>query len=219
MAFLTDKAHAKSIAETRLGPDFIIPTLWLGLHLPEVAPWRMPFVVKANHGCNQFVVVRTDADYTRARKVAPRWLEKTYGVWLDEWHYGAARRLILVEPYVGGAQLPLDYKVYVFGGRAEIIQLHTGRGDRHRWTQFDRNWHPLSKQPTDLAPPPRLADLLAGAEEMARDRDFVRVDFYCEGNSLLFGEYCLYPGSGLDPFKPDSLDLMLGKRWAESLRR
>ena len=217
LALLTDKAHAKSIAEIRLPADTIIPTLWLGLDLPEAAPWPMPFVVKANHGCNQFVIVRTDADYQRARNIAPSWLRKVYGTWLGEWHYGSARRLILVEPYIGGEQLPLDYKVYVFGGRAQIVQVHTGRGRNHRWSQFDRNWRPLSDQPIDRAPPPRLADLLLAAEVMAREWDFVRVDFYCTDSSLLFGEYCLFPGSGLDPFKPDTLDLMLGRRWSSAV--
>ncbi len=222
LAALTDKAHAKTIAEARLSADYAIPVLWLGQHLPEVAPWAMPFVVKANHGCKQYVIVRTAADYAAARKVSPRWLREAYGTWLDEWHYGAARRLILVEPYIGGAQLPLDYKVYVFGGRAEIVQVHTGRAGKHRWTQYDRNWQPLSEQQrseqsADRAAPSRLADLLAAAEAMARGWDFIRVDFYCEGDRVLFGEYCLFPGSGLDPFRPDSLDLMLGLRWTDAL--
>ena len=174
----------------------------------------MPFVVKANHGCGQFVVVRTVADYARARAAAPRWLGRAYGGWLDEWHYAAARRLVLVEPFIGGAALPLDYKVYVFGGRAEVVQLHTGRGRDHRWTQYDRDWTPLSDKVIDAPPPSRLGDMLRSAEAMAGDEPFLRVDFYCEGERLLFGEYCLYPGSGLDPFTPDSLDVALGERWA-----
>ena len=227
LAALTDKAHGKTIAETRLPGDYIIPLLWLGSNLPETAPWAMPFVVKANHGCKQCIIVRTATDYAVARKISPRWLEQTYGTWLDEWHYGSARRLILVEPYIGGAQLPVDYKVYVFGGRAEIVQVHTGRAGKHRWTQYDRNWQPLSErplseqalseQPPVQAAPARLADLLAAAEIMARGWDFIRVDFYCEGDRVLFGEYCLYPGSGLDPFRPDALDLTLGMRWSDAL--
>jgi len=178
----------------------------------------MPFIVKANHGCGQFVVVRSAADYTRARKVAPRWLAKVYGAWLDEHHYGAARRLVLVEPYIGGVELPLDYKVYVFGGRAEMVQVHTGRGRTHRWTQFDRDWTPLSSNPVAVEAPPLLGDMLAAAEAMAGDEDFLRVDFYCEGGRLSFGECCLYPGSGLDPFTPDTLDLRLGERWSATAR-
>ncbi|WP_309601420.1 ATP-grasp fold amidoligase family protein [Sphingomonas sp.] len=216
LALLTDKAHSKAIAEARLGSARTIPTLWLGEALPEVAPWKMPFIVKANHGCGQFVVVRTNADYDRAKAAAPRWLKRAYGGLLDEWHYGAARRLVLVEPYIGGPKLPMDYKVYVFGGRAALVQVHAGRGADHRWTQFDRDWMPLSDDPIDARKPDCLAEMLAAAETMAGDEPFLRVDFYCENGALSFGECCLYPGSGLDPFTPDSLDLKLGALWTQS---
>jgi hypothetical protein len=214
LAKLTDKAQSKAIAEARLGAEHVIPTLWLGEQLPEVAMWNFPFIVKANHGCRQFVVVRGEADYARAKSRAPRWLARAYGGWLDEWHYGAARRLILVEPYIGGAELPLDYKIYVFGGRAEVVQVHVGRGAAHRWIQFDRAWLPLSNDRIDAPPPGGLNEMLAAAEAMAGQEDFLRVDFYCEDGQLLFGEYCLFPGSGLDAFRPDTLDRLLGDRWA-----
>ena len=213
-AKLTDKAHSKELAAARIGSEHVIPTLFLGRTLPPVAPWPMPFIVKANHGCGQFVVVRTSADYVRARLVAPLWLGRAYGGMLDEWHYGAARRLLLVEPFISGKALPLDYKVYVFAGRAEVVQLHVGRGRNHRWTQYDRDWAPLSDDPIDSEAPALLAEMLAAAEAMAGSEDFLRVDFYCENGRLSFGECCLYPGSGLDRFRPDALDLALGKRWS-----
>ena len=214
LALLTDKAHSKCIAEGRIGTEHVIPTLFLGHVLPAVVPWPMPFIVKANHGCGQFIVVRSAADYARARAVTPLWLARPYGGILDEWHYSAARRLLLVEPYIGGTVLPLDYKVYVFGGRAEVVQLHVGRGRHHRWTQYDRNWTPLSHDPIEANPPVKLVELLAAAEAMAGQEEFLRVDFYCEDGRLSFGECCLYPGSGLDPFRPDALDLALGERWS-----
>ena len=213
LALLTDKAHSKRVAQERIGKAHIVPTLWLGRNLPQVAPWPMPFIVKANHGCGQFVVVRDEADYRRAQTIAPGWLSRAYGGMLDEWHYRTARRLLLVEPYIGGTLLPLDYKVYVFGGRAEVVQIHVGRGGRHRWTQYDRDWTPLSDDPIAAPPPSRLCEMLAAAEAVAGDTDFLRVDFYCQDDQLWFGECCLYPGSGLDPFRPDALDLMLGARW------
>ena len=57
--------------------------------------------------------------------------------------------------------------------------------------------------------------MIAAAERLAGDRHFLRVDFYEHEGRALFGEFCLYPGSGLDPFSPGSLDLWLGSRWAE----
>lgn len=210
LALLTDKLHAKTLAG-----ELAVPTLWSGTQLPTEPPADLPLIVKANHGCNQFIVVRSLADWQQARRIAPRWLDRSYGRLLDEWHYESARRLLVVEPFLGGAGavLPNDYKVYVFGGRAEIVQLHVDRASRHRWTQFDREWHPLSEDPIEAAPPATLAQMLAAAERLAGSRDFLRVDFYEVGGQLWFGEFCLFPGSGLDPFRPAGLDCHLGGLW------
>ena len=215
LARLTDKAWSKERVEA-IAPGLSVPTLWEGVDLPLEPPAPLPLVVKANHGCNQYRIIRTIADWDEARRLAPGWLTRTYGFWLDEWHYTAARPLLLVEPFLGGegAPLPLDYKVYVFGGRAEVVQLHAGRGVCHRWTQFDREWSALSSDPLPAPPPSHLAEMLEQAERLAVGFDFLRVDFYEVEGRLWFGEFCLFPGSGLDPFQPDSLDARLGVCWS-----
>ena len=221
LALLTDKMFAKAHAADVIGQEHIIPTIWHGYTLPQHAPWPRPFIVKANHGCKQFVVVRNDADWQAALRQAPRWLRKPYGQWLDEWHYTQARRMLLVEPFIGtAASLPLDYKVYVFGGVARCVQVHVGRGTDHRWVQFDREWQQLSStsQEGGFDRPDTLLPMLAAAEAIAGRRDFLRVDFYEVGGVLFFGETCLFPGSGLDPFSPASLDTELGHHWANARR-
>ena len=215
LARLTDKSVAKRVAADLLDPSFIIPTLWYGRELPELPPAPLPLIVKANHGCNQFIVVETPDDWQRARLVSSRWLASCYGRWLGEWHYGAAYRGIIVEPFRGErGELPLDYKIYVFGGRAEMVQVHQGRRAKHRWSQWGRDWQPLSANARDVEPPRSLVTMLAAAERLAGTRDFLRVDFYEIDGQPLFGEFCLFPGSGLDPFDPVALDLRLGALWA-----
>jgi hypothetical protein len=215
-AKLTDKLYAKEHAAARIGRDLAVPTLWSGTRLPRDPPAALPLIVKANHGCNQYRVIRTAADWARARRRTAGWARRTYGEWLDEHSYRAARKLLLVEPFLGGegAPLPVDYKVYVFGGRAALIQVHEARGTRHRWTQFDRSWNRIGGADSSAAPPLTLEAMLCGAEACARGMDFLRVDFYEVGGRLWFGEYALYPGSGLDPFQPDSLDFDLGRLWS-----
>lgn len=213
-ARLTDKLYGKSLAATALGDEMVIPTLWLGSELPPVAPWPMPFIVKANHGCGQYVVVRDATDYIRARHQSPRWLRRAYGGWLDEWHYRLARRLLVVEPFISGDNLPLDYKIYVFGGRASMVQLHECRGTVHRWSQYDCHWRALSTEASPAPPPASLLAMIAAAERLGDGHDFVRVDFYEVDGRALFGEFCLFPGSGLDPFDPPSIDDWLGAQWS-----
>ncbi len=215
LARLTDKAHSKHLVAGALGEGMVIPTLWDGVDLPLDPPWPMPFIVKSNHGCNQYIVVHGAADYRRARREAPGWLTRAYGGWLDEWHYRAARRSLLVEPYLGAPDaLPLDYKFYVFGGRAVMVQLHEGRGAEHRWSQYDLDWRRLSMAASTAPPPASLDTMRVAAERLGAGFDFLRIDLYEIGGRPLFGEYCLFPGSGLDPFNPPTLDDWLGAQWS-----
>lgn len=157
---------------------------------------------------------------------------KPYGLWLDEWAYRDVPRGYIVEPYLGTRDaLPVDYEIYVFGGVAHFVQVRTGRGcpqgagessARHRWILFDRDWRQISvPSATDLPASPRtLSAMLEADSTMARSFDFARVDFYeiggPDGPQPMFGEITFDPGSGLDPFDPDELDLALGALWPAS---
>lgn len=55
--------------------------------------------------------------------------------------------------------------------------------------------------------------MLDSAEKIARDFDFARIDFYEIAGEPKFGEVTFYPGSGLDPFDPPELDIVIGALW------
>ncbi len=213
---LTDKLYSKSLVADRCSAHLSVPTLWAGLDLPGDPPGDFPMIVKANHSCGRVRVVRDLGDWRSARHAARRWVSGVYGEWLDERQYRAARRLILVEPFLSSTdRLPDDYKVYVFGGRAAIVQHHVDRGTRqHRWTQFDLSWTRVGGAHSEAGPPATLTEMLGMAERLAAGFDFLRVDFYEVEGRLWFGEFCLCPGSGLDPFEPVALDRQLGDLWS-----
>ena len=122
----------------------------------------------------------------------------------------------MIEPFIGDAgKLPVDYKIYTFGGRATHIQVHLDRENRHRWILFDRDWQRVSAPTADADPekPLSLSRMLIAAEKLGRGFDFVRADFYEVDDQPLFGELTFYPGSGLDKFHPVSLDEDLGQLW------
>ncbi len=214
---LADKVAAKNHARRLLGDEWIIPTLWHGDVLPERPPWPGPFVVKSRHGCNQTRFVRTGAeDWNAIRAAASGWMRTRYGAWLDEWLYRRIPRGILVEPFLGdGDRLPVDYKLYVFGGRVTHVQVHLDREHAHRWLLFTPDWRRRSatSEDVDPAPPVSLNAMIAAAEKLGAGFDFVRADFYEVAGRPLFGEMTFYPGSGLDPFDPDDIDLELGALW------
>lgn len=219
---LVDKVAVKAWVAERLGPDWVIPTLWHGDDLPAVPVWPRPFVVKSSHGCRQHAFVRTGAeDWAAIRREARRWTRGAYGRWLDEWAYTALRPGLLVEPFVGtSGALPIDYKFFVFAGRVGFIQVHLEREHAHRWILLDRDWRRVSAPTTDAdpLPPAALARMIDAAETLGRDFPFVRVDLYATVAGPRFGEMTFYPGSGLDPFAPVSLDRLLGQHWLSALR-
>lgn len=220
---LADKVAVKAWVAARLGPSWVIPTLWNGTTLPTEAAWPLPFVVKARHGCNQTrFMFDGKADWRGIRRDAERWMKSQYGSWLSEWLYQDIPRGLLVEPYVGdGPTLPVDYKFYVFGGQVEYVQVHLGRGGKHRWMVLDRDWHRLSTPTGDAAParPSALTKMISAAETLGQGFNFVRVDLYDGVKSPLFGEMTFYPGSGLDRFDPVSLDARMGRSWRAALSK
>lgn len=214
---LMDKIAAKRMAAELLGPEWATPTLWQGDSLPAAPPFRSPAILKARHGCNQYALLHSapsaiawDAFQVRSA----RWMAGAYGKWLDEWAYESVPRALIAEPLLGdGCVLPLDYKFYVFGGRATHVQVHLARATSHRWILHDRAFRPLVPTTERLAPPGSLAAMLSAAETLAKDHEFLRVDFFEIDGAPRFGEFCLYPGSGLDPFAADWIDFELGGLW------
>jgi hypothetical protein len=217
MVALADKVTVKEYAAALLGSDWVIPSYWTGDALPDVPPCAAPFVVKARHGCNQSIYVRDEvADWSSIRARAARWTRKPYGQLLDEWAYGGIPLGLLIEPFIGErGELPIDYKIFVFGGRATHVQVHLEREKQHRWIVFDRIWNRVSSATKDEDPerPASLVQMLDAAETLARGFDFVRCDFYEISGKPLFGEMTFYPGSGLDKFSPVRLDSVFGQHW------
>tara|TARA_R100001244_G_scaffold44182_4_gene39867 strand:+ start:19508 stop:20422 length:915 start_codon:yes stop_codon:yes gene_type:complete len=221
LPILADKVAVKDIAAKRLGPEWITPTLWSGTQLPETSEWRERFVLKSRHGCNQIAFVDpNDTNWAAVRRRAHGWVKKTYGFWLDEWLYRHIPHGLLIEPFIGqDGGVPVDYKFYVFGGEVAFIQVHLGRGNRHRWILFDQDWCRVSALTADADPkPPRSLDsMVEAAELLGSDIDFARVDLYEPAGSPVFGEMTFYPGSGLDPFNPVGLDAVIGAHWLRAL--
>jgi len=214
----SDKVAVKDLVASRLGRDWIIPTLHAGPHLPESCEFPLPIVVKANHGSGWIAFVRSknQQEWEQLRQVTARWMQTPWPKRSHEWWYNEIERKVLVEPLIGEGDLP-DFKFFVFGGRAEFIQVDTDRFTDHKRAFYDRNWRkqefslgfPLEHRPMDA--PPHLSAMINAAETLGRNFDFVRVDLYDLPSGPKFGEMTFSPGCGFERFAPASMDYEFGK--------
>jgi hypothetical protein len=218
---LGDKLAMKAHAE-RVCPDLRVPrVLWSGTDVAELASTDLPgcWVLKPNHGTMRVHVGSGRPDVEHLRRLTADWLGEPLYATRGEWVYSQARRLLLVEEFLGTpGTLPVDVKFLVFGGRVRVVQVDTARfGPGHQRRLYTRDWAPLSVAESVPAGPVQpapatLPRMIAVAETLGGAFDFVRVDLYDVDGEVWFGELTPYPGGGLDPFDPD-LDRELGAAW------
>ncbi|MBN9107240.1 MAG: hypothetical protein J0I34_00530 [Pseudonocardia sp.] len=150
------------------------------------------------------------------------WLAQLYGQGPNrEWVYGQVPRRILVEELLVGVdgEVPADHKFFVFHGRCHFVQVDGGRFGRRTQDFFRPDWErlPLSGGPPWAEPEPAkpagLTEMIAVAERLGAETDFVRVDLYDLDGRVVVGELTSFPAGGDSPFDPESFDEEFGRPW------
>ena len=109
-----------------------------------------------------------------------------------------------------------DYKVVCCGGKAKLIQIHSGRFQDHIQDFFDTQWNrldiyqgfPQSEIPYEK--PGFLQEMRELSERLSSGLPQLRVDWYYVSGQLYFGELTFFDGSGFDTFEPMEWDYKLG---------
>ena len=168
--------------------------------------------------------VRPDAaDRGQLVEIARDWATKLYGRGPNnEWAYVDVPPRVIVEEMLEGASggIPDDFKFFVFHGRCQYIQVDSGRFDDRTQDFYRADWShlPMSGGPGWIDPPrerpERLDEMIALAEALAVETDFVRVDLYHLPDRVVFGELTSYPAGGHSPFEPESFNTEFGGHWS-----
>ena len=224
LPIMADKIAVKEFVAATLGGQYVTPTLWSGESLPPLRErdWPVPHVLKANNGSGTNIFVRRgdEVDWEAIELRCRIWLAASHARWAAEWAYAEIAPKLMVEPYIGDpSRLPLDYKLFVFGGEVRYVEVDTDRAFDHKRTFFDRDWrrrpfslgYPLDPRP--IARPASLEAMIAAAEKLGEGFSFVRIDFYDIDGAPRFGEMTFYPDAGIARFSPDSVDLEFGALW------
>jgi len=163
-------------------------------------------------------------DLPRSLYLCSKWINEDYSKRknvFEEWAYSGHNQKIIMEEVLldRNDQLPKDYKVFVFHGKAKLIQVDYDRFGKHTRSFYTPVWEKLDL--TCIYPlngtleekPEELQEMLAHAEAIGNQINFIRLDFYITANGLKFGEATVYPGGGVDKFEPLELNRKIASYW------
>jgi hypothetical protein len=220
----SDRLAVRHFVATRVGEQCLVPLLGV-FDRPGDIDWGAlspPYVVKATHGCGWNIIVR------HSEEVDPEAFERTLSSWLEtnyyhvnwEWSYKRVPRRIIVERFIGlDGALPADFKFYCFDGEPRAISACYGRSSPEMtWTWRDLSWNVLTfadrSHPASLParPPSRLGEMVEVARGLSQGFDHVRVDLYCAGDRVYFGELTTTQAAGGWPLT-DAGEAWLGAFW------
>ncbi|HOI81962.1 MAG TPA: ATP-grasp fold amidoligase family protein [Synergistales bacterium] len=225
---LADKYRSREYVVEKIGRQrggkILVPLLFV-TERPEEIPFSdLPeeYIIKPNHGSGWSIIVDKD-DPARPKEIVSKcrkWLRTTYGRSRMEWAYSEIRPLILIEMLLKDrkGKLPTDWKFEVLNGRVGIVYLLHDRFGSPSEAIYDRDFNRLwvcafHKDALDIERPEAFEEMVDIAEELASGIDFLRVDLYNVDGRIFFGEFTLYPASGLYRYEPVSFDLALGEKW------
>ena len=163
-------------------------------------------------------------DWDRLRATCRFWLSVHYADHELEWAYRDVPPRIIVEELLDDPHrsIPVDYKLFVLNGRVRLLEIH---GDRFGQSRCDlvlpdgtlvATNRPDDADGAPVFPPQNLDRMIAIAEALGAETDFVRVDLYDIAGRIVVGELTNYPGGprGLhDPPLPPRYDAELGRYW------
>jgi hypothetical protein len=228
---MSDKYAVRNYVREKLPVD-IFPRLYLVTDNPSDIRFRnLPerLVIKPTHASNWVSIVQDKSlvSEKELREECQKWLRRSYYDVSKEWVYKNIPRRLLVEELLedGTAEVPRDYKFFVFAGKVQLIQVDIDRFRGHRRNLYDRHWNRLDVSFVydtyggALTRPNRLAEMIEYAEVLGDGLEFVRVDFYDLGSRVVFGEMTTPPGKRIWEVRPGIVRPLPGRLVGRVCRR
>ncbi|GJD98082.1 ATP-grasp fold amidoligase family protein [Methylobacterium iners] len=223
---LSDKVSARRFVSEKVGSKHLVPIYDVTDDIEGINFDNLPneYVMKANHGAGwvELVSGKRRNDVIDLRNIAGGWLKQNYYGRYRERHYSNIKPKIMFEMLLrDGSRIANDFKIHCFrkgGHLTQFFQIHSNRFGDHKVNFFDVDWRPIplshglkSADPSSIAKPYNVVEMLEVADQLSKNINYVRVDLFLIGSKIYFGELTFTPGAGLIRFTPKELDL----HWAK----
>lgn len=231
-SFYADKYVARDYFTRTFGEEHVIPLLFETKDVSQLRPENIsefPCIVKANHSCGQWKIIRdpNDVDWGKLRRDARFWITENWYNCGKEYQYKFIERRIIVEKLLQtkDGKIPNDYKLHFINGEIAFIYVSVDREGGNYRCIYDKDWNKLpfvwieswkykeGLNAVDVPRPDSLDEMIRMGTEIAKKFPrYIRVDYYdCDGH-IYFGEITFHHGGAYDQFFPKEYDLVYGKK-------
>lgn len=229
---MVDKLAAKDYVASRIGEEYIIPTLGVWDRVEDIDWDFLPeqFVLKTTHGgggCGVAVCSdKTHFDKSKAIKKLQISMHSNAGKTYREKPYLNVPRKIIAEKYIvehnvreSDESLDLrDYKFFCFNGKVKFFKIDFGRFVDHHANYYSPEGKLLPFGEKGFEPDPshievmpnNLSRMIDIAQKLSNGFKFLRVDLYNVNENIYFGELTFYPAAGIGSFAPEKWDKTIG---------
>lgn len=221
---LVDKYAVRQYIAEKIGEEYLIPLVggpWKNADEIDFDALPEQFVLKCNHDSGGVIVCKDKSklDVKAAKTLLNKRLNTNFYYANREWPYKNVEPCIIAEKYMADANGELqDYKFFCFDGQPKLLYVCTERNTERglRTTFFDLNWKklpikrdfPISDM--EIGKPSCFDEMIEVAKNLAAISPYVRIDLYDIEGKPCFGEFTLYPGSGMRFIDPPEWNEKLG---------
>lgn len=224
---MVDKFGVKEYVTSKIGAEYIIPTLGVWNSPEEIDFDSLPnqFVLKTTHGgggCG--VVICTDKlTFDKESAIAKLKQAMKADIYTDfrEWPYKNVPRRIIAEQYMVDDSINdlRDYKFFCFNGKVRFCKVDFNRFMEHHANYYDPKWNLLPFGEEVIPPivdkkidcPKNFDKMLEIAQRLSQGIPFVRIDLYNIQGEIFFGEITFFPAGGMGKFSPQNVDKEIGQ--------
>ncbi len=223
---MVDKVKVKEIVASAIGRDFVIPTyaIWDNAKSIDFNALPNEFVMKCNHDSHRVIICKDKSKLDKeavVRKMSFALRKDAYTP-SREWAYKNVDRKVFAEKLIVDPMNDdlIDYKFFCFNGEPIYCQIIKDRSTNETIDFYDMEWNLMDftglgtgdgpKRGNYTPKPENYDKMIEIARNLATGTIFVRIDLYNVLGRIYFGEFTLYPKSGLGWFYPYEWNLALG---------
>lgn len=230
---MVDKYAVKSFVASRIGNEYIIPTLGVWDMVENIEwdslPDRYVLKITDEGGSNGVFICSNPLTFDKQKVICrmSQIMNKPKAK-IDlhrELPYIGIQRKIIAEEFLKASDNSelSDYKFFCFNGEPQFCQVIRDRRTKETIDFYDMKWNhmpfvglnsllnPFVKNGLTAVEKPHALDVMIDiCRKLSKDIPFVRIDLYYVDNKVYFGEITFYPASGLGSFCPPEWDDKLG---------